>query len=64
MTGTLLWDDYSHGSVSTDAHGVELGTNLFVLGYAADGGSKEDFVIRAYGIRDDLTAPRLKRISR
>ncbi len=53
-TGELLWDDRSHrsSSSSTTAVDVALGKNrLFVAGYALGGGT--DFVIRAYGIRND-----------
>ena len=45
----------AHGSSVAD---VALGGNpLFVAGYTDDDGPDGDFVIRAYDIRNDGTAP-------
>jgi outer membrane protein assembly factor BamB len=51
-TGTLLWDDRSHGSSYSRAVDLALGKNrLFVAGYATS--TTMDFVMRAYDIRGD-----------
>ena len=54
--GTLLWDDRSHRSSTSTAVDVALGKNrLFVAGYTI--GARFDFLIRAYGIRNDGAPP-------
>jgi outer membrane protein assembly factor BamB len=68
VAGTLLWDDRSHRSLSppgATAVDMALGKNrLFVAGYALGVGTQFDFVIRAYGVRNDGTAPQLESVSR
>ena len=68
VAGTLLWDDRSHRSANppgTTAVDVALGKNrLFVAGYAFGVGTQFDFVIRAYGVRNDGTAPQVESVRR
>jgi outer membrane protein assembly factor BamB len=56
--GSLLWDDRSHRTRNSAAVDLALGKNrLFVAGYTYTAPNNTDFLIRAYRVRTDGTAP-------
>jgi len=56
-SGLTLWEDHSHPSVQTAAVDLALGRfRVFVAGYATDGSTNRDFLVRAYDIRPSTAA--------